>query len=332
MASSRSKPTVAHLAWNAWNSLSAPRHLAVICASARSELRSFEPSEFTRTKISVTSSYCIDRSSTSMRYTYSRILRSRARRRLYFVYRGSSNRSIPARSRNGASSSVLKTSDTLTHCGSAAIFLVATTNAILLIRACSSSSLESVSSSTISSPSLSSLTSVTTASWSGCSRLNRMSMGLLRPWTVTGSPRMTAESEVRRCWPSRSNRVVAYGLAACVTANSCSGTGSSVSHTRIAPEGHSRYSESKRSRTLVERHDVSPLHLGQLQLATLNHRDQLVDLCLSLAHYGMLEAHGWSAQFPKELTFSARTGIDLADPELFCHSAHLEDRRLRRKP
>ena len=40
----------------AWNVLSAPRHFAVICASAKSELRSLAPSEFTRTKISVTSS------------------------------------------------------------------------------------------------------------------------------------------------------------------------------------------------------------------------------------------------------------------------------------
>ena len=130
-----------------------------------------------------------------MRYTYSRTLRSRARRWLYFVYRGSSNRSMPARLRNGASSSVLKTSDTFTHCGSAAIFLVATTNAILLIRAWSSSSLESVSSSTISSSSLSSLTSVTTASWSGCSRLNRMLDG---PLAALDGHRLTADDRRER--------------------------------------------------------------------------------------------------------------------------------------
>ena len=30
------------------------------------------------------------------------------------------------------------------------------------------------------------------------------------------------------------------------------------------------------------------LHLGQLELPTLDHRDELVDLCLSLAHFRML--------------------------------------------
>lgn len=64
---SRSKPTLAHCSWKIWNVFSAPRHFAVIWASARSELRSFAPSEFTRTKISVTSSYDSVRSRMSIR-------------------------------------------------------------------------------------------------------------------------------------------------------------------------------------------------------------------------------------------------------------------------
>ena len=54
--SSSSKPFFVHCSWKASNVFSEFFHLAVICASARSELRSFAPSELTRTKISVTSS------------------------------------------------------------------------------------------------------------------------------------------------------------------------------------------------------------------------------------------------------------------------------------
>ena len=45
-----------HSSWKASSSLSRFGQREVICASARSEDRSFAPSEFTRTKISVTSS------------------------------------------------------------------------------------------------------------------------------------------------------------------------------------------------------------------------------------------------------------------------------------
>ena len=34
---------------------------------------------------------------------------------------------------------------------------------------------------------------------SGCSRLNKSSIGLTRPCTLTGSPRITADSDVSRC-------------------------------------------------------------------------------------------------------------------------------------
>ncbi len=53
---SSSKSVFEHCRWNASKIFSESRHLAVICASARSEPRSLAPSELTRTKISVTSS------------------------------------------------------------------------------------------------------------------------------------------------------------------------------------------------------------------------------------------------------------------------------------
>lgn len=60
--------TFSHSSAKSSNLSSAPGHRAVICAMARSDPRSFIPSELTRTKISATSSYERSRSKRCMTY------------------------------------------------------------------------------------------------------------------------------------------------------------------------------------------------------------------------------------------------------------------------
>ena len=107
------------------------------------------------------------------------------------------------------------------------------------------------------------------------------------PLATLNLDRLTANHRGQRCQPllpvEKQPRAWCRGSSAASTANSCNGTVSSVSHSRIAPED-SRDTASPADRARESTADIASLHLGQAQFAPLDHADEFFNARFVSSH------------------------------------------------